>query len=321
MKALVIEDTLTTLKAVSGQLERMGITPITARTGAIGLQLLVADRPDLILLDILLPDIDGYEVARRIRAAEKPGEWTPIIFLTARTKDEDVERGIEAGGDDYLVKPVSGVVLGAKVRAMQRIVQMRRSLLSVARDLQSTNRKLRRLSASDALTGIANRRHFDESLAREWRRAQRYSKALALVVCDVDFFKQFNDMYGHQTGDECLRAVARTLEQQARRPADLVARYGGEEFAIILPDTDAQGALLVAHRMREAVQAMELMHSGSDVASVVTVSAGVASCAPQRTESNPQPLVQAADAALYEAKRQGRNRVVVQQAGAVAGGG
>lgn len=318
MKALVIEDTQITLKVVSAQLERIGITPLPARDGAIGLQRFIAERPDLILLDIVLPDIDGYEVAQRIRAAEKPGEWTPIIFLTARTKDEDVERGIAAGGDDYLVKPVSAIVLGAKVRAMQRIIQMRGSLIAMARDLQATNRELRRLSAIDALTGIANRRHFDEMLAREWRRAQRYAKTLALIVCDVDYFKQFNDMYGHQTGDDCLRTVARVLEREARRPTDLVARYGGEEFAVILPDTAAQGAVLVGERMRAAVQAMELMHAGSEVARVLTVSAGVAADAPQRAEANSQRLVQAADAALYQAKRLGRNRVLEYEAGAAA---
>lgn len=318
MKALVIEDTRITLKVVSAQLERIGITPLPARDGAIGLQRFIAERPDLILLDIVLPDIDGYEVAQRIRAAEKPGEWTPIIFLTARTKDEDVERGIAAGGDDYLVKPVSGIVLGAKVRAMQRIIQMRGSLIAMAKDLQATNRELRRLSSIDALTGIANRRHFDETLAREWRRAQRYAKALALIVCDVDYFKQFNDMYGHQTGDDCLRTVARVLEREARRPTDLVSRYGGEEFAVILPDTDAQGAVMVAERMRAAVQAMELMHAGSEVARVVTVSAGVAAHTPHRGEANPQRLVQAADAALYQAKRLGRNRVLEYEAGAAA---
>lgn len=307
MKALVIEDTATSQAVICLLLERMGIQPVQARDGLSGVDRFEHERPDLILLDIILPDIDGFEVARRIRAMEKPGEWTPIIFLTSLTKDEHLERGIEAGGDDYIFKPVSEVVLGAKVRAMQRIIQMRHSLLVLARKLDSANRELTRLSAVDGLTGIANRRQFDEALSREWRRCLRSREPLSLLMGDVDFFKQFNDRYGHQAGDECLKTVAETLRGKLRRPADIVARYGGEEFAAILPDTGSEGAMLVAETMRSAVQALGLPHESS-VAGVVTVSIGVASLVPQLTEGMPR-LLSAADWALYEAKRQGRNCV------------
>mgnify|MGYP003382281150 FL=1 len=141
MKTLVIEDTATSQAVICHLLERMGIEPVPARDGLSGIASFERERPDLILLDIILPGIDGFEVARRIRAMEKPGEWTPIIFLTALTRDEDLERGIEAGGDDYLPKPLSEVVLGAKVRAMQRIIQMRHSLLLLTRKLDSANRE------------------------------------------------------------------------------------------------------------------------------------------------------------------------------------
>jgi diguanylate cyclase (GGDEF)-like protein len=288
-------------------LERMGIVPIPAKNGSIGLKRYAEEKPDLILLDIILPDIDGFEVAQRIRAAEAREEWTPIIFLTGRTKDEDVERGIASGGDDYLTKPVSEVVLAAKIRAMQRIARMRSSLLVLARQLDDANQELQRLSAVDGLTGVANRRHFDISLAREWRRARRGRHCLSLLLCDVDHFKSFNDTYGHQAGDECLKAVARILQSHAKRPADLVARYGGEEFVVVLPETDGDGALRVAESMRAAVE--DWGAAREDSASMrLTISIGVACIVPRPAEGA-QVLLEAADKALYCAKRAGRNQV------------
>ncbi len=219
VKALLIEDTLTSATLVSHQLRKIGIEPIVARNGETGIELYQQERPDLILLDIIMPGMDGFEVARRIRQLEQFGEWTPIIFLTARTSDADLERAISVGGDDYLIKPVSGTVLAAKVRAMQRIAQMRFSLLVLTRKLDDANQELIRLSSLDGLTGIANRRQFDETLLREWRRLGRQGRPLSMLLCDVDCFKQFNDSYGHQVGDECLKAVARTLKTRcAARP-------------------------------------------------------------------------------------------------------
>jgi len=307
MKALVIEDTATSQAVICHLLERLGIQPVQARDGLSGIANFEKEQPDLILLDIILPGIDGFEVARRIRAMEKPGEWTPIIFLTALTKDEDLERGIEAGGDDYLFKPVSEVVLAAKVRAMQRIIQMRHSLLVLTRKLDSANRELTRLSAVDGLTGIANRRQFDEALLREWRRCLREREPLSLLMVDVDYFKQYNDGYGHQAGDECLKTVAATLRGKLRRPADIVARYGGEEFAAVLPDTAQEGAVRVAESMNSAIQQLGIPHEGSVFGSL-TVSVGVATLVPLQVEGLPR-LLGAADWALYEAKREGRNCV------------
>lgn len=310
MKALIIEDTLTSATLVCHQLGKMGLETVHARDGESGIELFKAERPDLILLDIIMPGLDGFEVARRIRQLEKDGEWTPIIFLTARTGDEDLERGIEVGGDDYLIKPVSEIVLKAKVRAMQRIAQMRYSLLVLTRKLDEANRELTRLSTADGLTGIANRRRFDETLLKEWRRCAREERPLSLLLIDVDFFKPFNDNYGHQVGDECLKAVARTLAQTLHRPSDLAARYGGEEFGVILPGTDEQGALAVAESLREAVQQLGITHRFSDVAQVVTISIGLACMTPQRgNESGFIRLLKEADEALYQAKTGGRNRI------------
>ena len=317
MKALLIEDTLTSATLVSHQLRKIGIEPIVARNGETGIELYKQEHPDLILLDIIMPGMDGFEVARRIRQLEQFGEWTPIIFLTARTSDADLEKAISVGGDDYLIKPVSGTVLAAKVRAMQRIAQMRFSLLVLTRKLDDANQELTRLSSLDGLTGISNRRQFDETLLREWRRLGRQSRPLSMLLCDVDYFKQFNDGYGHQVGDECLKAVARTLKDTLRRPADLVARYGGEEFAVILPDTEITGALQVAEAMRSAVEGLSITHSYSKGGNVVTISIGVASTTPSRTGSDSSVLLKRADDALYQAKQAGRNRIAAAVVSAI----
>jgi diguanylate cyclase (GGDEF)-like protein len=311
MKALVIDDTLTSLTLVSQQLRRMGIEPLVAQDGATGIELFKQHRPELILLDVVMPGLDGYEVVKRIRQLERDGEWTPIILLAAHSSDEDLERGIAVGGDDYLVKPISEVVLTAKVRAMQRIAQMRFSLLMLARRLDETNRELTRLSAVDGLTGIANRRQFDEFMTREWGRGMRHETELSVLMCDVDFFKQFNDLYGHQAGDECLQTVARTLGARIKRPTDLVARYGGEEFAIILPDTDINGAQLLAEAMRAEIEHLALTH-GNSPKGIVTLSIGVACRVPNRAARGSAALIKAADEALYQAKAGGRNRVEVE---------
>jgi diguanylate cyclase (GGDEF)-like protein len=309
MKTLVVEDTRTSLKVVCHYLERMGITPIPAENGTQAIDLFVSERPDMVLLDIILPDIDGFEVARRLRQLEQPGDWTPIIFLTAMTKDEDLEKGIAAGGDDYIYKPVSDVVLGAKIRAMQRIIQMRYSLLVLTRKLDTANQELKRLSSLDGLTGIANRRHFDEMLNREWRRSMRQGAEFSVLMCDVDLFKAYNDELGHQAGDDCLRRIAQALTAAMDRGGDLVARYGGEEFAVVLPETSLVGGEIVAERMRQAIEALSIDHPTAP-GGKITISFGLASGVAM-PETDPSMLVKAADRALYEAKRSGRNRVCV----------
>lgn len=309
-KALLIEDSLTTATLISQQLRGIGIEPVLARDGEHGIAQFREHRPELVLLDVILPGMDGFEVAKRIRQLEQHGEWTPIIFLTARTGDEDLQRGIDVGGDDYLFKPVSGIVLAAKVRAMQRLAQMRYSLVVLTRRLDEANRELQRLSAVDALTGLANRRQFDESLLREWRRAQRRGGSVAVIACDVDHFKRYNDHFGHPAGDECLRQVAGALRESAKRPTDVVARYGGEEFAVVLPDTGLDGARQIAEAMRSGVEAMGLPHAPDAERPVVTLSVGVSVAEPSKQQPDPAVLMARADEALYEAKRLGRNRAV-----------
>jgi len=285
----------------------MGIVSIPTQTGSAAVELFLNERPDLVMVDVALPDIDGFEITRRIRQLEHPGDWTPIVFLTEQNKDEDLEKGIAAGADDYLCKPISNVVLGAKIRAMQRIIQMRQSQLVLTRKLDAANQELQRLSSLDGMTGIANRRHFDDMLGREWRRAMRQGSELAILMCDLDFFKQYNDGYGHLEGDECLRQVAQTLVASVDRGGDRVARYGGEEFIAVLPETTLTGALFVAEKMRLAVSELNLKHADSPFGRV-TLSIGIASGIPLPA-SEPQTIVGAADRALYLAKQAGRNRV------------
>ncbi|MDO8989394.1 MAG: diguanylate cyclase [Sideroxyarcus sp.] len=315
LKVLVVEDSKVTLKVLCNFLERMGINQLlTAETGAAAIDLYRKERPDIILLDAQLPDIDGFEIAKQIRAKEKNDDWTAIIFLTSMTKDADLARGIEVGGDDYLLKPVSEVVLHAKVRAMQRLVEMQRSLVYLTQQLNAANKELQRLSTTDGLTGIPNRRMFDELSIREWRRCERMKKPIALVMLDIDNFKLFNDEYGHQAGDDCLRAVAAQVARAAPRAADLAARYGGEEFVLVLGETDADGARWVAENVRQHVSELGILHATPSRR--VTISCGVSSILPQSGQSL-ETLLRSADRALYQAKEAGRDKVVVNDYGKV----
>jgi len=307
LKVLVVEDSKVALKAICGYIEDMGVKPLKAKNGQEAIDLYSKERPDIVLLDIILPDMSGYDVAKEIRRLQGKDDWTAIIFLSVMSKDEDLARGIEVGGDDYIMKPVGSVVVQAKVRAMYRLVQMQRALVKVAGQLHDANQELQRLSMTDGLTGIANRRMFDESLAREWRRCLRLKKPMSIVMLDVDYFKKYNDRYGHQDGDDCLRAVAQEMVRSTPRAGDLVARYGGEEFVMILGDTDEGGAHWVANRIRQHVAELNMPHDGSPFGHV-TVSCGVASVMPS-AELSVDMLVKSADNALYLSKNQGRNTV------------
>lgn len=250
--------------------------------------------PDLILLDVMMPDMDGYEVCRRLKD-DPASQGIPVIFVTARDDAADEERGLQLGAIDYIAKPFRLPIVRARVR--NHIL------------LKQKNDMLERLALVDGLTGIPNRRNFDQRFAGEWRRASRDAQSLALVMADIDHFKQYNDHYGHGMGDTCLRRVARTLQNSLTRPADLVARYGGEEFIALLPETGLEGAREVAERMRQQVEALNLPHDYSSTAKVITVSLGYAAVALPAGSQSPEWLLQKVDESLYLAKAQGRNCV------------
>lgn len=310
MKILIVDDSATIRTAISLLVQHMGHTVIVANDGAQGLQLYRTEHPELVLIDVMMPVMDGYEAARRMRECSPEDDWVPIIFLSSKEADQDLDRAIESGGDDYLVKPVSSVVLNAKIRALHRMETTRRKLLDLSRDLATANRELERLSRHDGLTGIPNRRYFDSYLLAEVRRAARERQSLSLILADIDYFKAFNDCNGHQAGDDCLRRVATTLTAAGRRPADLAARYGGEEFAMILPGTPLDGAVEVAKSVARLIAQLAIPHPQSSIGSSVTLSQGIVSLNPDH-ETLPEQLIERADHALYQAKQQGRSRYVV----------
>lgn len=316
LKVLIVEDSKVAAETISGYLENMEIRqPFMAETGQMAIELFKKHRPDIILLDVILPDIEGFEVARQIRALEQPADWSAIIFLTSRSRDQYLARGIEVGGDDYLIKPVSEVVLHAKIKAMQRLVEMQRTLVGMTHQMNVANRELQRLSTTDGLTGIANRRFFDELLLREWRRCMRMKAPMALVMIDVDHFKLYNDAYGHMAGDICLKTVATQAASTITRATDIAARYGGEEFALILGETDVQGAQFLANQVRQRISNLNMPHESSEFEHV-TISCGVVSTVPHAKLSL-EIFLQSSDHALYLAKEQGRNCVVCGEYGRV----
>jgi diguanylate cyclase (GGDEF)-like protein/PAS domain S-box-containing protein len=322
MSILVVDDDANQRLFVASLLENMGFTKVRlASSGREALQRLgaegggVADAtpPDLVILDLVMADLDGIETCRRMRAGGF-GE-IPILMLTASDSIANLEAALDAGVLEYLVKPPKPLELRARVRAALRLKAegdrrraRERELVEMTRRLAEANARLEELSIQDSLTGLANRRDFDRTFDREWNRACRSGHSLAVAIIDVDFFKLYNDHFGHPEGDACLRAVAEVIRGTLRRSGDLAARYGGEEFALVLPDTGAAGAFEVVEGLRQAIASLERPHPASPVAPVVTVSAGFVAMRP-KSGSSAAEFLGAADRALYVAKRSGRNRV------------
>jgi diguanylate cyclase (GGDEF)-like protein len=307
MKVLLAEDSRSNQMLISSYIEKFGHQVVIVGDGQAAVEAFKQERPDLILMDVIMPVLDGIEAARKIRAmCEENHDWIPIIFLSALSNSNDIAKGIEAGGDDYLSKPVDSIVLNAKLTAMARIADMREQL-------DEANRKLTLISVKDGLTGLYNRRHFDEMMGKEFKVARRIKTPLSVILCDIDHFKAFNDNYGHQGGDDCLKMVAEALQEAINRPGDMVARYGGEEFVIVLPETDLAGATKVAELVRQAIENLAIIHAYSSASEYVTISAGVATMMEVDVgadmEAAIRELIETADKGLYMAKEQGRNCV------------
>ena len=264
-----------------------------AMTGAQALSACLEKLPDLVLLDIEMPDIDGFEVCKRLKA-NPVTKNIPIIFVTSHDSETTEAHGLSLGAVDFVTKPIKKEIVRARVRT--------HLLLKHQSDL------LRQWVYMDGLTGAFNRRHFNERYASEFGRARRSGGPLSVIFVDVDHFKKYNDHYGHQMGDDALRQVATAMKKAAGRPTDMVARYGGEEFVVLLPETNAQGAYIVAKEINQAIRNLRIEHVKSQEHAILTISVGVATYHPG-CKSNSDELLKLADECLYRAKMKGRNRV------------
>ena len=308
MKArlLFVEDSPSQGSQTKLDLEQLGYEVRWVKSGIEALKWARQDPPDLVVLDVVMEDLDGFAVCRWLKLHTVTRD-IPIIMLTVRGEVEDKVHGLQVGADDYLPKPFSKRELEARIFAALRNKTTQTELVERNRQLESMLHHVESLAITDPLTGIFNRRRFADVLRREVAVTRRYKNCLSLLMIDLDHFKTVNDRFGHDAGDEVLRAVASALTSGLRE-VDLAARYGGEEFAIVMPQTSKANAAIVAKRI--AAQIAFLEHSFQGETIMLTASMGIADIADLKVV-DAENLVKAADVALYEAKRAGRNRIVL----------
>ena len=312
---LIVEDEKTLRLLARQALRGEGYQLQEASNGEECLEICSRRVPDLILLDAMMPGIDGFTCCRMLHQRLK-NFCPPILMVTALDDEDSVELAFEMGVTEYITKPINWAVLRKRVYrllktrwALNELQQRYHKAHELMQQLEMANQKLERLAAMDGLTQVANRRTFDERLQEEWNRARREGLPLSLILCDVDYFKKYNDYYGHQKGDYCLQKIAEVLQDSCQRAGDLVARYGGEEFGIILAGIDSENACYVAQNIRYQLEAKGISHLANPDSKIVTLSLGIATMIPQEN-AEPTDLLAQADRALYEAKKQGRDRAV-----------
>jgi diguanylate cyclase (GGDEF)-like protein len=304
-RILLVDDDLVVRAKVSESLEQDGFEVILAKNGNDGITAYQEHHPDLILVDAVMPELDGFEFCEQLKNLGE--RLTPILMITSLDDNDSVDRAFASGATDYITKPINLSILSQRVKNLVRQSHLIKSQLI---ELQQANQNLQLLANLDSLTKLSNRRGFDDYIQKEWERMRRIRAPLSLIMCDVDFFKNYNDRYLHPNGDKCLIKVAMSMRNTVRRTGDLVARYGGEEFAVVLPNTDALGAVSVAENIRSGIKNMQIAHEASLVCPYVTISVGVSTIIPTH-ENDFQALIHAADRALYQAKSQGRDRVTM----------
>ena len=314
MKILLVEDTRALAVVLTARLNSFGYEVLVAENGKVAIECFKQDVPDLILMDIEMPVMNGFEATSRIRAYETSQQWawTPIIFLTASDSPDNLVTAIEAGADDFLSKSITEPVLSAKMKAMTRIAALRQRL-SVA------NQKLYEQASRDGLTGLFNRRHMDAQTDLAWENAQRGGHPFAILMLDIDNFKKYNDHYGHQAGDDCLKQVAQAIARvvdaanaQSLTQGCFAARYGGEEFAVVVPAASEGVCERLAHAIIKTIRELNIAHEKNADWGIVTASIG--GCRATVAEAQISNLFRSADAKLYQAKENGRNRAELNQA-------
>jgi diguanylate cyclase (GGDEF)-like protein len=241
----------------------------------------------------MLPDMDGYEIIKRMKNNDNQKD-IPVIFITVLDSAEDEEKAFQLGAVDFITKPFHPSIVKLRVKNQINLIEQKQMLEEMA--------------GIDGLTGINNRRSFDTIYQKEWQKILRYKDPLSLIMIDVDFFKNYNDFYGHGAGDAVLKEIAKAIKNQLNRPEDMVARYGGEEFVVVLPRTEKNGAMQKAEKIRKAVESLAITHEKSDCADVVTISLG--GVTHEKEDGNPEAFLKQSDEMLYKAKSEGRNRVI-----------
>lgn len=323
-KILIVDDRPDNVELLGAILTSQGYEVKENYSGKLAIETVKTDPPDLILLDISMPEMDGFQVCQILKS-DRATQDIPIIFLSALKAVENKTQAFNFGGNDYITKPFQMEEVLARVENQLKTYRLQTELkaknIRLEREkskLQATedrllrlNQKLNELAILDSLTQTANRHRFDEFLTREWQRGRREKFPLSIILCDIDYFKLYNDRFGHQAGDTCLKQVAKAISKAVKRPADLVARYGGEEFAVILPQTPAKNALYVAQIIRLQIKSLGIPHPDSLANDYISLSLGVASVVPSAKYSIEQLLV-TADKALYQAKEQGRDRAILK---------
>lgn len=307
---LIVDDERLMRLQLSQSMTQAGYRVRAVANGQECLALFSQLQPDMVLLDAIMPVLDGFTCCAELQTRTE-AIHTPILMITGLDDEQSVSRAFEVGAADYITKPIHWPVLLHRVRRLLQQAQLQKQQTLLLQQLETANQSLKRLVGLDSLTEVANRRRFDEYLHQEWQRMTRAQQPLSLILADLDYFKVYNDTYGHPAGDECLRQVAQAMQQAVKRATDLVARYGGEEFGVVLPYTGNEGARQVASSIRTHVQALQIPHSGSTASKVVTLSLGVVTTMPTLI-STPMDLLQAADQALYQAKQAGRDQAILK---------